>query len=733
MLNHGDEWLRAFISAPLSLEGERHLGAAIALNYGGNPDQAEEEAGLAKTIFSNINNAAGLLRADLEIVYALRRRSKSLSCQAEIASAQKILKKHRFVWLDLQFGIENSVCAGMHNDFGSASHLAAVLVRRSQNAHYPVLQLRVQALFASWHTLEDRLKQSWLANQEGLKSFWNGVFPAERAFQFYSDLEMAAERSERWRLAALLQREALAMISETRRLDFQALAHFRLATDLMHSHDNAAAQLELSVADELYSKLATKARALFRAYSQLDLAKLEINNGSLQRAANVLNSIGAQYRNTNNFSIEIPLARTLAELAQASGNLKGEREHLQHEIAIANRGLRTLTSPQERWEWRREVESAYRRLLEIDLEQHATAWTTLRHWRAYASLGTEIPGAGGQKVPTTVSSGQNDSATVVIAALSHQTIIWTIKRKKVHMHIIQVDAADLAQLTQQFQSLCSDPSSSMQKVNQVGLRLYQLMIKPSEHDIVGVTHLRIEADDHLGSLPWTALVTEKGLYFSEEHTITLAPSPRVGERRPSASRRTHALLVYPGAAHVGSTLYEALPSAEEEIRYLSALYPGSRILLGPAATRGELLHALPLISLFHFAGHAVTHNGGGELILYGSHSEDSLSASSLSRLSLRKMELVFLAACSSAQVEDSPARNPYGLVWSFLSSGAKNVIASQWAIDSSSTLRFTQAFYRHYRNSRDVGLAANSAAKSVRAEPRTAHPFYWAAFQAFQY
>ncbi|HET8887987.1 MAG TPA: CHAT domain-containing protein [Candidatus Angelobacter sp.] len=729
--NQGDKWLTVFISEPLSPKGDGHLKTAIALNYSGDPNQAEREAHLAKKAFESAGNQAGALRADLEIVYALRRQSKSIACQAEIAGARKRLSHARFVWLDLQLRIEESVCAGMHNDFGLSASLAAAVLRRSQSAHYPALQLRAQALFASWHTLEDRFELSWLANEAGLKLFWEGPYPAERAFQFYSDLETAAERSGRWHLATLLQREALALLSETERVDFLALAHFRLATDLMHSNNTQDAQSELAIANDLFKKLAPKPRRLFLAYGQLEMAKLEIHRGALQNAVQILTSIRSEYQGSNNFNIDIPLERTSAEFDQASANPKNERRHLVTVIGIISQGLRSLKSPQQRWDWQREEESAYRRLLELDLEENVAASTALRHWRAYESAGTGIVKTGPQylRLSRRFRKG-TDRATIVVAVLNHQLAVWVVARNQVNRHLIKIDASEVENLARQFHFLCSDPTSSFQKVNEAGSRLYQLMIKPVEPEISGIRDVRIEADDHLGLLPWTALVSDRGVYFSEEHTITLSAGPDAVETL-LPTIETRALFVYPGAVRVDGLQYNALLNAEEELQYLSTLYPRSQTILGKTATRTELVRSLPGFSLFHFAGHAITRNGGGELILYGSSREDFLSASSLSQISLGKMDLAFLAACSSAEVEGSAAKNPYGLVWSFLNSGAAHVVASQWAVDSSATSSFTRAFYREYRNTRDVAVAVNSAARVMRADPLSSHPFYWAAFQAF--
>jgi len=95
------------------------------------------------------------------------------------------------------------------------------------------------------------------------------------------------------------------------------------------------------------------------------------------------------------------------------------------------------------------------------------------------------------------------------------------------------------------------------------------------------------------------------------------------------------------------------------------------------------------------------------------------------------MDLVVLSACSTAEADLDIARSPNGLVQAFLSAGAREVVASTWDVDSRGTFSFTQAFYSEYRKRHDTAAAVNSAARALRAQSRTAHPFYWASFQAF--
>jgi CHAT domain-containing protein len=188
-------------------------------------------------------------------------------------------------------------------------------------------------------------------------------------------------------------------------------------------------------------------------------------------------------------------------------------------------------------------------------------------------------------------------------------------------------------------------------------------------------------------------------------------------------------VAYPGAAEFEDKTYPPLPHAKEEAEYVTHLQPGSVYLHENEVTPEELARQLPRASSFHFAGHAASREHGGELLLSGK--DQALSASAVRRLDLRGMDLVVLSACSTAEADLDVARSPNGLVQAFLSAGAKQVVASRWDVDSGSTLTFFKAFYPRLSSSGDAAAAREAAGQAIRSNPKTQHPYYWAAFELY--
>ena len=71
-----------------------------------------------------------------------------------------------------------------------------------------------------------------------------------------------------------------------------------------------------------------------------------------------------------------------------------------------------------------------------------------------------------------------------------------------------------------------------------------------------------------------------------------------------------------------------------------------------------------------------------------------------------------------------------GLPQAFQLAGARNVIASLWAIDDAVTAKFMQAFYQAYHQE---GLAPSAALRRARHVIRKLYPdpYYWSAFTMY--
>ena len=722
-----------------SPRGNRLLILAIRDNLIGQKERAFNEAVEAQRIYSKVGNIAGALRSQLESVYSLRRQLKGRECQDRFFSLAPLFQNRNYVWLKTRIAIEASGCIAMMNDFDRAWHMANEAADKAQRAHYPALQLRALGYLGSFHTIEGRLSESWETNQAGLKTFWNGAFPRDRAYQFYADLEFAAEKAEQWHVAAALQREAIEQFRESRRLDFKAAAHCRLARMEEMTGDVQKMQGELEVSRQLFQELGKDAKVdLNETDCEVAWGSIEARYGSVDSALQHLARVQPDVEHTDGFTIRLRYEKAWADLERRRGNWGEEQEHLEKAISIGNKGFLTLQSPRDRWDWRHEVGDAYRQLLQLEIQHSHDAKELFANWELFRSIQTPSPVlpnrqlTGNPYVQALVSSRLKDvrrGTIVAFAVFPRWVTAWVANDQGVHEFRILADSEVLKKDVRAFYQLCSNPLTPLEKVNDAGSRLYKLLVAPVEQALDPTRTLFIEADQFLGLLPWPALVRTDGIYLG--HIYNIVNTPGLLYRESRAIRRdamAQVLVAYPGAVELNNSLYQPLPQAKEAAEFVAGLALHHKYLQGTDVSARNLLAELPKASSFLFSGHATTRAYSGELVIHGHNGGGVFSASRLAGMDLSGMKLVVLSACSTAG-EPEAANDPNGLVKAFLNAGTESVIASQWDVSSGSTADLVRDLF--------MGLSKNPSGKLAlreiwkNAATRSSHPFYWAAFQAY--
>lgn len=740
--NQGDLWLTDFLKRPSSHEAITALTSAIRANYKGDLKRAIDNAKAAANAFNRLGNVPGMLLGKYELVYALGRR-QSEECLQTVLDGEAALSHRSYRWLELQFAIEHAICEGQLGHFDKAAEISNAVEIKATSANYPSLTLRSMSLLSSWDTQEGRFGQSWKINLEGLADFWNGVFPAERGFQLYSDLELASEQVELWHLAYLLQREVLTMINETGRLDFQATAHLHLAIAAAATGATQEAQEEFINADTLFAMLKeTQETRFLESDNKIGAVQLEIDRGEISAAENGLAAARKAMNRAKSIVAQIRYNRMRAALERKLAAQARETVDLQRVITIGNKGYRFLKSERDRWDWAREVGSSYRRLLELEMEQPHSTNQALADWELYkfrqsvggkGFTGPAIRNQSARDYLLREAPYLRDSTLIAFAIFPQWTIVWLIDdRGDAHERRVEIAADDLHRLVERFYLVCSDPNSPLEKVKSEGLRLYRVLIGPVSQYIEQKRLLLIESDDLLSVLPWAALTTDAGDYFGEQQTMMQVPGLFDKSSAPAQPKTPRSILIaYPGAITVEGRLYPDLPEGKQEAEYIRTKYSNVSYLHDEEVTAEALRRSLGSTSIFHFIGHAVSDEYGGELVVHGKNGGELFSSSTMSRLDLNRTELVVLSACSTATASGESARDPNGLVRAFLRSGTEQVLASQWDVSSESTAMFMEHFHSLVAAGSNTADALTQSRNALIRAPKSSHPYYWASFELF--
>lgn len=303
--------------------------------------------------------------------------------------------------------------------------------------------------------------------------------------------------------------------------------------------------------------------------------------------------------------------------------------------------------------------------------------------------------------------------------------------------------------------------------------LYRTLVQPAEASLAGKETLLISADGPLHYVPFEALLTAppggaldptRLPYLLRRWSVAYEPSAAVLRRLRAPSGEAgagKALLAVADPAYepagrsrnsstedsigplVRSVFGERswsprrLPEAAREAEQIADVFgrDASVVYLGEAATEENLKGSaeLPHARRIHFATHALMSErqpqaSGLVLALAAEPREDGL-------LQVREIfdlrldaDLVVLSACETGLGKLVRGEGPLGLTQAFLYAGARSVVVSLWQVADSSTADLMVELYRRQAAGLSKPAALRQAKLSLLADPRAAHPFYWAPF-----
>jgi CHAT domain-containing protein len=378
-----------------------------------------------------------------------------------------------------------------------------------------------------------------------------------------------------------------------------------------------------------------------------------------------------------------------------------------------------------------------------------------------------------------------DEALVDFLVGSRGAFVLLVRPGSVTVRPIKTDAGELDRSVASLRRGVTYIAGRVPEFNlTVAHALYARLFGGIEAQLQGVDHLVVVSSGALSSLPFSLLVTDvpSGSHdyanaawlvrrmalsqvpsvqsFAQLRRIATAPSapePFIGFGNPSFtgpsaqaddSGLTALLQDCRQGGAMPAALIRALPplpeTADELRRVATLMGAGSDdVVLGAAASEAAVrARQLDRYRVVYFATHGLL---PGELRCQSepglalsppeggtstSENDGILEASEIAGLKLAA-NLVVLSACNTAA---EPGRFGgealSGLADSFFYSGARSVLASHWQVPSVETVRLMSELFRRLGPALQAGVAESlrQSELAMIADPKTAHPFYWAAF-----
>lgn len=515
-------------------------------------------------------------------------------------------------------------------------------------------------------------------------------------------------------------REAVTSAENSTRLSNRAQALVRLA-----DAEFAAGSRERGAATfaKVRTALASLTDTVTRARLAMELASTEatmLETTDPRRATAWLDSASAFFRRRRIlFSLPRPLIRA-ATLRLKVADTAGARRNLDEAVATIDAlaaapsdpaGLRALAASRH---------DVYAEQVALQLAAHDTAHAFLLAERGRGNSLAAVPRLEPGRV------------VIAYATLSNDVVAWILRDSSMRLVRPIATTARLRDLARRFEDLTRLGADSA-AWSATSAELYDMLIAPAARELREARELTVVADGALSRLPFAGLRSRRGEYLIRQVALTVSSGVRPNAPLP----RTASPVVVVGNPSFDQQIFADLAplrGAAREAHAVAAAYPASVSFGDAEATRTRVLAALRSAGTFHFAGHARLVDRApslSHLVLArttGQLDANSLAASDIEQLDLRRLRLVVLSSCGTAQARSRRDETMSGLSNAFLNAGAGAVISSLWEADDDATTALMEKLHARLAAGETPAAALRGAQLSMIDAPATSNPRYWSAF-----
>jgi CHAT domain-containing protein len=292
---------------------------------------------------------------------------------------------------------------------------------------------------------------------------------------------------------------------------------------------------------------------------------------------------------------------------------------------------------------------------------------------------------------------------------------------------IALPEAKLREEVQQFRPLLEKRTTN--EFLSLAQALYGQIIRPIEPVLSSnhISTLVIVPDNVLRLIPFGAL-HDGNHFLIERYATAIAPSLHLIDPKPLASDNKDALVIGLSKSVAG---YASLPNVKREVEEVQEINGGKTLLdeqFSRVRFEGELKGSP--YNVVHIASHGEFGSDPSKTFVLtydGKLTMDDLERTiKYGELRESALELLTLDACQTASGDDRAA---LGLAGIALKSGARSALATLWFISDKASGELVVHFYQALKAGRvSKAQALQTAQRELLADPRFAHPAYWAPF-----
>lgn len=414
------------------------------------------------------------------------------------------------------------------------------------------------------------------------------------------------------------------------------------------------------------------------------------------------------------FSITAPLVEAARLRLQVADTAAAE-EHLSEVVSVVEKQAANAKDAATRRQMSVTRRQAFDILTAIHLSRRDTTGAFLLAERARGNPVREVP---------RVVVGH---LVLAYSMLDRDAIAWIVSGRGMRAVRISATAAELRALVRQY-------TSGIRKGESVvaSRKLHALLVEPAAMELAESREVTIIASDELHRLPFAALQDSTGKFLVERISLSFASSVR-GAPPVVAPQGSWLLVADPKIDRPRFPDLVQLTGANAEVSAIGAIRPRAVVLVSDSANKPAVLRALQSATAFHFAGHArliARAPALSHLVLASSGDSVNapmLTAEEIQRLDLRRLQLVVLSSCGTAQSQSRRASGDNSLSAAFLSAGAGAVVSSLWEADDRGTATLMARFHGELVAGKPVSDALREAQRAAIASGESISR--WGAFR----
>jgi CHAT domain-containing protein len=728
----GDPWWSDLLSATAGTDpsGAQALSTAFSENEKGHYGEAGAQALQAVNTFSQQQNPASELRAEYELVYAERRSLTGKECEVRAGPLQARVVRTRYYRLQSLLDTEIALCLNYVGKLKESEVTLLHSLQIAQNSHLPIAVLRNMAFSQSLHDLQRDYEPAMRDGIEGLRQYWDGPPCNERLYQFYAVFSRTAKKNGLLAASEAFMQRGVEILKTGDDNIQKAAALQELSNILVEEKENDAADRAARQANEFYDlDIKEPTSRKYSLAGKIGLAEWQLQRDKPRGALATLRPVRGLLAETDGYFISLDFHRLSGNAHLALRQWNEASSAYQSAILIAEQDLSELKNDEERLDWVKKSDDAYRGLVRVLLEQRATedAWK-LWEWYISRSHPENVLHAA-HKQPykdwsglwaeiSTIEKPSDGPVRMIYAVFEDGVQVWTASSSQLTPRWIPVERKELEEKAQQFSQACARKNSPLPEIQTLGQVLFAWLVQPMEGELPSTQQLlAIETDRTLSDVPLEALRSREGWYLGEKYSVIYSPGVLYEQelrRSAKMSSRTPFLLV---DASTGGYF----PGREKELLAIQRAFVKTNVLgaeADPAKIQAGLVHS----AIFGFMGHGESNGAGAGLRM---NPKLILKAQHFPPRTLRSLQLAVLAACSTGSSSADGLLDNRSLVHAFLAGGTPSVVASRWNVDSAATADLISDFYS--RLNRESAPQALLHARNQLLKTHS-HPYYWAGF-----